>query len=144
MNLLKWSAIGALAYGSFVVLFESVFLGIYQPSFEKSDGTGIPMIKITTTNDSGESRSRMLARFEARNKIYVSAHHWTRRWYKNALKNPYIQVEINGDRFEALAMPVSGEEFKIVAALYPLPLVVKFLMGFPPPRQILHIDTLKT
>ena len=38
------------------------------------------------------------------------------------------------------AVPVKGEEFDRVAAAYPLPFFVRFLMGFPPEREILRLD----
>ena len=141
MKALKWSGIVSAVYVIFVVLFESIFLGMNQPSFEDSDGGGIPMLVITTTDDSGESRNRMLARFETDGKLYVSAHHWTRGWYKEARKNPNVRIEIYGMVADYIAVPVAGEEFERVAAEHPLPLPARFLMGFPPPREILRLDS---
>ena len=137
MKALKWLGIIAAFYVSFVVVFETVFLGMYQPTLES---TGIPMLVITTTDDSGEPLERRLARFETDGKLYVSAHHWTRGWYKRSLKNPNVQVEIDGVTLEYIAVPVEGEEFEQVAAQYPLGVLVRFLMGFPPPRDILRLD----
>ena len=154
MKAFKWLGIVGVVYVIFVVLFESVFLGMYQPSFEDPEGCsnedgqktlrrecGIPMIVITTTDDKGESRDRMLARFETDGKLYVSAHHWTRGWYKAARKNPNVSIEIHGKVVDYIAVPVEGEEFERVAAEHPLPLPARFLMGFPPPRQILRLDS---
>lgn len=137
MKVLKWLGIVTAVYVSFVVVFEAVFLGTYQPTLES---TGIPMLVITTTDDSGKSAERRLARFETDGKLYVSAHHWTRGWYRRALKNPDVRVEIDGIVSDCIAVPVEGEEFERVAAEYPLPLLVRFLMGFPPPRDILRLD----
>ena len=150
----KWLGIVGVVYVIFVVLFESVFLGMYQPSFEDPEGCsnedgqrtlrrecGIPMIVITTTDDKGESRDRMLARFETDGKLYVSAHHWTRGWYKAARKNPNVRGEIQGKVKDYVAVTVEGEEFERVASEHPLPLPARFLMGFPPPRQILRLDS---
>jgi hypothetical protein len=39
-----------------------------------------------------------------------------------------------------IAVVVEGEEFERVAAEHPLPLPILFLMGFPPPRDILRLD----
>ena len=141
MKAFKWLGIVGVVYVIFVVLFESVFLGMNQPSFEDSDGGGIPMLVITTTDDRGESRDRMLARFETDGKLYVSAHHWTRGWYKEARKNPNVRIEIHGKVADYIAVPVEGEEFESVAAEHPLPLPARFLMGFPPPREILRLDS---
>ena len=153
MKVFKWLGIVAVVYVIFVLLFESVFLGMYQPSFEDPDGCsnadgqnppgrdcGIPMIVITTTDDKGESNNTMVARFITEGKLYVSAHHWTRGWYKAALKNPNVRGEIQGNVEDYIAVSVEGEEFELVAAGYPLPFPARFLMGFPPPRQILRLD----
>ena len=140
MKAFKWLGIVGVVYVIFVVLFESVFLGMNQPSFEDSDGGGIPMLVITTTDDKGESRDRMLARFETDGKIYVSAHHWTRGWYKRALKYPKVRIKYDDVISARIAVPVEGEEFERVAAEHPLPLQARFLMGFPPKRQILRLD----
>lgn len=138
MKVLKWLGGLVAAYIVFVVVFEAGYLGTYQPSFEEG---GIPMLELTTTDESGESRDRMLARFETHGKLYVSAHHWTRGWYKRAIENPYVRVEIGGVVSDYTAIPVDGEEFERVVAEYPLPFVVRFLMGFPPPRDILRLDS---
>ena len=153
MKVFKWLGIVAVVYVVFVLLFESVFLGMYQPSFEDPEGCsnvdeqktlrkdcGIPMIVITTTDNKGESKNTMVARFITDGKLYVSAHHWTRGWYKSARKNPSVRGEIQGKVEDYIAVPVEGEEFERVAAEHPLPLPVRFLMGFPPPRQILRLD----
>ena len=105
MKVLKWLGIVVGVYVVFVLLFESVFLGYYQPSFEDPEGCsslgedcGIPMILITTIDDKGQSTDRMVARFVSTDgKIYVSAHHWTRGWYKEAIKNPNVKGEIQGE-----------------------------------------------
>ena len=138
MKALKWLGIVAAVYVSFVVVFETGYLGIYQPSFEDS---GIPMLVLTTTDDSGKSRDRMLARMETDGKLYVSAHHWPRGWYKRALKNPNVRIKIHDMVSDYIAVPVEGEEFERVATEHPLPLPVRFLMGFPPPREILRLDS---
>ena len=98
------------------------------------------MIVITTTDDKGESNNTMVARFITEGKLYVSAHHWTRGWYKAALKNTNVRGEIQGNVEDYIAVPVQREEFELVAAGFPLPLSARFLMGFPPPRQILRLD----
>ena len=109
-----------------MVLFESVYLGYFQPSFEES---GIPMLLLTTTDADGETSDRMLARFETDGKIYLSAHHWPRGW-------PTARTSGTGtsrrDYRSHTAVPISGAEFERVAADHPLPLPVRFLMGFPP------------
>ncbi len=137
MTLMKWTGVVVAVYVGFVVAFEALFLGLYQPKLE---GTSIPMLVMTTTDDSNVSRERRLARFHTDGKVYVSAHHWTRGWYSRALENPNVQVEMDGAVADYVAVPVDGEEFERVAVEHPLPLQYYFLMGFPPPRDILRLD----
>jgi hypothetical protein len=137
VKVLKWVGVVVAVYVVFVVAFETLFLGLFQPKLER---TGIPMLVITMTDDLGVSRERRLARFETDGKVYVSAHHWPRDWYSRALENPNVRVEIDGVEAEYIAQPVDGEEFERVAAEHPLPLSALFLMGFPPPRDILRLD----
>lgn len=127
----------ALVYALFVVWFEAIYLGYYQPSFEEA---GIPMLVIETTGPSAEPSERMLARLEVDGRLYVSAHHWPRGWYKQALRNPEVQVEIDGVTADYIAAPVEGAEFERVDEAVPLGFVVRFLMGFPPERDILRLD----
>jgi hypothetical protein len=140
MKVLKWVGIVFVVYVAFVVVFETFFLGMYQPKLGR---TGIPMLVITTTDDSGASDERRLARFETDEKLYVSAHHWPRGWYSRALENPNVRADIDGVVADYVAVAVAGEEFERVAAQFPLPLPVRFLMGFPPPRDILRLDPVK-
>lgn len=137
MKVLKW-VVGIVAvYVGLVIMFETFFLGMYQPKLE---GSGIPMLVLTTTDASGVSRERRLARFDTDGKMYVSAHHWTRAWHSRALENSNVRAEIDGAVADYIAVPVDGEEFGRVAAEHPLPLRFLFLMGFPPPRDILRLD----
>ncbi len=152
MKAFKWLGFLGLVYIVLVFLFETVFLGYNQPSFEDEGGCsgfgqdcGIPMIVITTTDDKGQSSDRMLARFNSTDGgIYVSAHHWPRGWYKEASKNPNVKATINGEVKDYLAVPITqGDEFEMVERGFPLRLPVKIMMGFPPKRQILRLDPLE-
>ena len=137
MKVFKWVGVVVAVYVGFVVAFEALYLGWYQPKLER---TGIPMLVIATTDDSGAFRARRLARLETDGKLYVSAHHWPRAWYRRAIENPNVRVEIDGAPADYVAVPVEGGEFERVAAEHPLPLPIRFLMGFPPPREILRLD----
>ena len=152
MKALRWFGYVGLIYVILVILFETLFLGYNQPSFEDEGGCsgfgqdcGIPMIIIKTTDDKGQSTDRMLARFNSTDGgIYVSAHHWPRNWYKEAVKNPNVKGTINGEVRDYLAVPVEGEEFDMVDRGFPLRLPVKIMMGFPPKRQILRLDPIES
>ena len=137
-KVLKW--VGGLlgAYIVFVFIFEAFFLGYFQPSFE--DG-GIPMLDITTKNEAGSPTTRRLAWFRSsEGNIYVSAHHWTRGWYHDLVENPDVSADIRGVSANYTAAVVTGSEFDRVAEEYPIPFVARFLMGFPPERDIVRLD----
>jgi hypothetical protein len=135
MKVWKWIG-GILAtYVVFVVLFETVMLGVFQPDF-----ANYPMILLTTTDETGEAQTRKLAVFKTDEKIYLSAHHWPRGWYRRALSDPEVVAELNGSKARYTAVQVNGEEFDRVSQRHPLPLPVMFLMGFPPEREILRLD----
>ena len=138
MKLLKWLGIILAIYVVFVLIFETVYLGYMQPSFEEG---GIPMLDIITTDDAGNPNKRRLARFTTSDgNIYVSAHHWTRGWYHRLVANPDVSVEIDGAAADYVAVVVEGDEFDRVADAYRLPFVARFLMGFPPSRDIVRLD----
>ena len=137
MKALKWIGVVLGVYVGLVLAFEGLYLGWYQPRLENMP---LPMLVITTTDDSGEPRARRLARLDSDGRIYVSAHHWPRAWHRRAIENPNVRVEIDGAVADYVAVPVEGEEFERVAAEHPVPLPIRFLMGFPPPREILRLD----
>ena len=135
MKVVKWILISAVAYLGLVILVET-WLGVFQPTLARTE---IPMLVITTTDPSGESRDRRLARMESGDQIYVSAHHWPRAWYRQALENPEVRAAINGVTGDYIAVPVEGEEYAQVVADWPIPLRMRFLMGFAP-RSLLRLD----
>ena len=114
-------------YIVFVVLFESVFLGYLQPSFERQGG-GIPMLEIVTTDEAGNLSKRRLARLRSSaGPLYVSAHHWTRGWYEDLVARPAVRVELGGAVEDYAAVVVTGDEFDRVVAEFPIPLFMRFL-----------------
>ncbi|MBJ22958.1 MAG: hypothetical protein CL933_26405 [Deltaproteobacteria bacterium] len=54
--------------------------------------------------------------------------------------NPNVRIEIDGETADYAAVAVAGDEFDRIAAEFPLPFVVRFLMGFPPKRNIVRLD----
>ena len=136
MKAVKWIAGIFGTYVVFVILFESVFLGYFQPKF---DGA-LPMVQLVTTDESGEEQRRMLAGFEVDGIMYLSAHHWPRGWFKRAMQYPAVRAVIDDEEASYTAVQVGGDEFDLVAETYPMPLPVLFLMGFPPERDILRLD----
>ncbi|MCP4007051.1 MAG: nitroreductase family deazaflavin-dependent oxidoreductase [bacterium] len=135
---LKWAGGIVGLYVVFVVLFETVYLGHFQPSFE---GGGIPMLDIVTTDEAGALHKRRLAWLQSSSgPMYVSAHHWTRGWYHKLVANPNVRIEIEGRTASYVAVVVTGDEFDRIAAEFPLPFLVRFLMGFPLERDLVRLD----
>ena len=136
MKAVKWIAIPAVVYVGIVVLFETRIV-VGQPTGESWDA---PMLVITTTDESGESHDRRLAQLWSDGRLYVSAHHWPRGWHRRAVENPEVRVAFDEAVGDYTAIPVEGEEYARVHAEHPLPLPVRILMGFPPPRDLLRLD----
>lgn len=130
--IIKKIAIGlVIAYASVVILFESL-LGFYQPQSEAT-------LTITTTNNAGEQKDRVLSRIVANERLYVAANHWPRAWYRQTLANPEVIVTLDGERNTYKAVAVEGNEHDQVDSSSPLPFTFRLLTGFPP-RYFIRLD----
>lgn len=130
--IIKKIAIGLIiAYASVVILFESL-LGFYQPQSEAT-------LTITTTNNAGEQKDRVLSRIVANERLYVAANHWPRAWYRQTLANPEVVVTLDGERNAYTAVAVEGNEHDQVDSSSPLPFTFRLLTGFPP-RYFIRLD----
>ena len=138
MKALKWVGVVLGAYVVFVVAFEALYLGWYQPKLE---GMPIPMLVLTTTDEAGESRARRLARLDTEGRVYVSAHHWPRAWYRRALEHPEVSVTRQGETTDYRAVPVSEEERERLLDAPGFPWIAYVFTGFAP-RQFLRLDPL--
>jgi predicted GTPase len=128
-----WKILAALAvlYVGVVVAFEAL-LGWYQPQ-------GGNTVVITTTDDAGQTRDRVVSRLDSDGKIYVAANHWPRAWYRQVLEHPAVQVTIDGERAGYTAVPVTPEEHERLQAEHPHSLGFRVLTGFPP-RRFVRLD----
>jgi hypothetical protein len=131
MKIVKIAVVALLVYVGVVVLFESL-LGYFQP-------TNAGTLVITTSDGAGHSSHRVLSRLVSDERVYVAANHWPRAWYRQALLNPDVMVEIDGQRASYRAVPVSGEEYRRVDAEHSLGPVIRILTGFPP-RELVRLD----
>ncbi len=131
MKIVKILVILLLVYVGIVVAFESL-IGYFQP-------TDAGTLVITTTDDSGEARDRVLSRLESNGALYVAVNHWPRAWYHRVLENPDVEITVDGATGSYLAVPVTGAEHERVDSEHPLPALVKFLTGFPP-RYFVRLD----
>ena len=131
MKVAKRIAIVFLIYAGIVIGFESL-IGYFQPAGETT-------LVISTTSEDGTSNDRVLAHLESDGQLYVAANHWPRAWYNQALENPNVQVTLDGEKRNYLAVPVGGEEHDRVNGENGLGTVFRILTGFPP-RYILRLD----
>ncbi len=120
-----------LVYVGVVTAFESL-IGYYQPAGETT-------LVITTTAEDGTPNDRVLSRLESNGQLYVSANHWPRAWYNRALKNPKVQVTLDGEKENYLAVPVTEEEHDRVNGENSLGMMFRILTGFPP-RYFVRLD----
>jgi hypothetical protein len=131
MKALKVLAVLALVYVGIVFTFESL-LGYFQPA------AGSTLV-ITTFDREGRPHDRVVSRLESNGQLYVAANHWPRAWYHRALANPKVQVTLDGEKRDYLAVPVTGAEHDRVARDNGVPLAFRILTGFPP-RYFVRLD----
>ncbi|MAJ60503.1 MAG: hypothetical protein CBC48_11085 [bacterium TMED88] len=121
-----------LGYGLLVFSFE-VLLGIFQPQAGS-------VLTITTTGDDGAPNQRVLAWLDDEGTIYVSANHWPRAWYREAIAHPEVEVEIEGVESDYRVVPIQDPaEWARLDEKFAHPLAFKFITGFPP-RLFLRLD----
>ena len=125
--------IGVLVgYVGLIVAFESL-MGILQP--KQGD-----VLTITTTGSDGVAHDRVLARLDDNGRLFVSANHWPRAWYREARANPDVQVKIDGVRGEYRAVSIEeASENERLDTAFAHPLAFRIITGFPP-RYFLRLD----
>jgi len=120
-----------LVYVGIVIAFESL-IGYFQPAGETT-------LVISTLAEDGTPNDRVLSRLESNGQLYVSANHWPRAWYNRALENPKVQVTLEGEKENYLAVPVTQEEHDRVNSENSHGIIFRILTGFPP-RYFVRLD----
>lgn len=131
MKAFRLLAIVLVSYVGIVVIFESL-LGVFQPAGENT-------LVITTRDEDGDAHDRVVSRLESGGRLYVAANHWPRAWYDRALKNPDVEIALDGERTARRAVPVTGAERDRVDEENSLGFAFRVLTGFPP-RHFLRLD----
>lgn len=129
MKVVKIVVILLVVYAAIVAAFESM-IGIMQPT---PGGT----LVITTVDASGAAHDRVVSRLDSGGKLYVSANHWPRAWYRQALANPDVEATIDGTKGAYRAVPVEGEEADRIDAEHPHPAWFRFMTGYPARKIVL-------
>ena len=109
-------------------------LAAFQP-----ENLGGETIVITTIDADGESHERVLSPFDYDGRLFVSANHWPRAWYRRALANPDVGVTRDGETRKYLAVPVSEQERERLLDESGFPKVAYVFTGFAP-RQFLRLE----
>jgi len=132
MRIVKIIGILLVVYVGIVVLFESL-IGYFQPTQGNT-------LVITTTDSDGNRNDRVLSAIDDEGTLYVAANHWPRAWFREVQENPEVAVTRGGERADYLAVAVSDEVHeRLDTEVQPLPLIVRFLTGFPP-RYFVRLD----
>ena len=131
MKTLKIVAIAVLVYVGIVVAFESL-IGYFQPRAGS-------ILVITTFDRDGTPHERVVSRLESNGQLYVAANHWPRAWYNRALRNPEVQVTVDGEKSDYRATPVTGAEHDRVDGDNSLGVAFRIVTGFPP-RYFVRLD----
>ncbi len=139
MKAVKLLAIALGIYLGIVVAFESLVGFMGQRHADRGVQPGESWLVITTTDADGSTHDTVVAGVETGGQLYVSANHWPRAWYNQAVANPDVEIALRGERKAYRAVPVTGEERTRIARDYHLPMVIRVLSGFPP-RSFLRLD----
>jgi hypothetical protein len=135
MKLVKIAVIAVLVYAGMVAAFESLIVTL-QPA-------GGSTLVITTFEPDGTAHDRVVSRLESGGQLYVAANHWPRAWYERALKNPDVQVTLDGQQRDYRAVRVTGAEHDRVDADNSLGVFFRILTGFPP-RYFVRLEPRET
>ncbi len=127
----KLVAISFLVYVAMVAAFESM-LGYFQPADQST-------LVITTIDEDGTTHDRVVARLQSGGQLFVAANHWPRAWYRRALENPRVHVDVDGEKGAYLAVPATDQEHDRVNSEHNLGIVFRILTGFPP-RYFVRLD----
>ncbi len=131
----KWTliAVGFLVifYIGSVVWFEAR-LGYNQPQNNST-------IVIATFDGDGNRNERVVRLTVLDDRNYIAANHWPRAWYRQALKNPKLEVKLKNSFESYIAVPMQGDELEFVESGYQLGFEFRFRTGFPP-RKFLRLD----
>jgi hypothetical protein len=124
-------AIVVLVYVAIVVVFESL-IGFVQPANQST-------LSLTSYDLDGTAHDRVLSRLDTDGKVYVSANHWPRAWYRRVLAKPEVQAVIDGKKGDYRAVPVAGAEHDRVEGEHPHGILFRLVTGFPP-RYFIRLD----
>ena len=98
-------------------------------------------IIIATYDEGNERHERVLSLREMDNEKYISANHWPRAWYRQALVNPNVEIKLAGEERFAnfLAVPLENAEDERIRERFKPSFRAQLRMGFAP-REYLRLE----
>ena len=96
-------------------------------------------IVLETTDAAGTTHERVVTPIHHDGRLFVSANHWPRAWYRRALANPDVRVTRDGRTAPYRAVPVRGDERERLLDASGFPPIGYLFTGFAP-RQFLRLD----
>ena len=97
------------------------------------------VVVLTTTDAHGVSVERVLTPIDDDGKIYLSANHWPRAWFRRAVANPDVQVRRGEETRDYRVVGISGDELAGIVERHAHPFLVSVGMGFAP-REFIRLD----
>ena len=127
-----------------LIILAAIYIGSVI-NYEVNLGWNQPMrgnsIIIATYDDKNVRHERVLSLREMDSVMYVSANHWPRAWYRQALANPSVEVKLaNAHGFAHFtAVPLESSEDERVRERFRPGFRSQLRMGFAP-REYLRLD----
>ena len=97
------------------------------------------VVVLTTTDAHGVSVERVLTPIHDDGKIYLSANHWPRAWFRRAVANPDVQVRRGAETRDYCVVEIFGDELAGIEERHAHPFLVSVGMGFAP-REFIRLD----
>ena len=127
-----------------LIILAAIYIGSVI-NYEVNLGWNQPMrgnsIIIATYDNENVRHERVLSLREMDSVMYVSANHWPRAWYRQALANPSVEVKLaNAQGFANFtAVPLESSEEERVRERFRPGFRSQLRMGFAP-REYLRLD----
>ena len=127
-----------------LIILAAIYIGSVI-NYEVNLGWNQPMrgnsIIIATYDDEDVRHERVLSLREMDSVMYVSANHWPRAWYRQALANPSVEVKLaNAQGFANFtAVPLESSEEERVRERFRPGFRAQLRMGCAP-REYLRLD----
>lgn len=97
------------------------------------------VVVLEFTDADGEAARRVLSPIDDDGVLYLSANHWPRAWFRDAVANPDVQVTRGGETGDYRVVEIEGDELAGIEERHKHPFLVTVGMGFAP-REFVRLD----